>query len=652
MYVWLFFRNKMDTVCTNCKKRFAHLVTYNKHQYYHRLDVNCRFLCKFENCCQQFTKYRNFRTHIFRKHITQKPTNVSDTYACNIHLCNYKFGIDSQLAAHMYAHIKNGEQIECPFAGCNTKQNFKTSSSFKSHFYRHHFKNIEKRAILNQENLPLQVSNDDIFVDNTTILTDTSQEEEITYTSSEYVEFFAKIYLRLQSKHFLSDAALQTIIDSLVDVNELTLNNIRRLLIQNEVANLNNFESFDIFKIAHNPETGLLRSSFMRKAYFKNYFNFVNPVKIVLEKTRNKSVHFYYVPILETIKVLLNNEYIYNQLKTQNMSDIRVLSNITDGECYKNNSFFKRHTNAVGIILYQDAFEVCNPLGSSRKVHKVVGVYMTLANVPTFLRSKVDQIQLVALCLESQVKKYGFDKVFEAIMRDIRFLETTGLQIKNEIIKGTIIAFKGDNLGSHQIGGFCENFSSNNYICRYCYIKQSDLKRTSANKNIIFRNADSHEHDVTVALAYGNAVKGVKCNSVLNNCQYFNICNPGLPPCLAHDIFEGVVQYDIKLFIDALVNKKIVTYDFLNNRIHNISFVSEATNEKVPLLKKGDHLLGSASENFRLLLILPFCLHDIVMADPNYEALLKLREICCILMAAKLLVEQVAYLKTMIEELN
>lgn len=85
---------------------------------------------------------------------------------------------------------------------------------------------------------------------------------------------------------------------------------------------------------------------------------------------------------------------------------------------------------------------------------------MTLGNIQPYNRSKVDQIQLVGLCLESHAKKYGFAKIFENIMKDIIILETTGIKINDtEGIKATIAVVVGDSLGSHEIGGFSGNFS-------------------------------------------------------------------------------------------------------------------------------------------------------------------------------------------------
>jgi len=54
------------------------------------------------------------------------------------------------------------------------------------------------------------------------------------------------------------------------------------------------------------------------------------------------------------------------------------------------NAFFQNEPNTIKIILYQDAFEIVNPLGSARKKHKkhkLLAVYMTLADLYPHHRS-------------------------------------------------------------------------------------------------------------------------------------------------------------------------------------------------------------------------------------------------------------------------
>ena len=48
-----------------------------------------------------------------------------------------------------------------------------------------------------------------------------------------------------------------------------------------------------------------------------------------------------------------------------------ILGDFCDGSLYKMHPLFSAQPFALQIILYFDELEVCNPLGSSAKVHKL-----------------------------------------------------------------------------------------------------------------------------------------------------------------------------------------------------------------------------------------------------------------------------------------
>lgn len=55
------------------------------------------------------------------------------------------------------------------------------------------------------------------------------------------------------------------------------------------------------------------------------------------------------------------------------------------------------------------------------------------------------------------------------LMKDLQDLETNGIVLPDGHVCRVILrAIAGDNLGSHNIGGFLENFSGSRYFCRYC----------------------------------------------------------------------------------------------------------------------------------------------------------------------------------------
>lgn len=58
------------------------------------------------------------------------------------------------------------------------------------------------------------------------------------------------------------------------------------------------------------------------------------------------------------------------------------------------------------------------------------------------------------------------------------------------------------------------------------------------------RTVDNYKEAVQLLQdSEATTVKGVKFDSLFNDLQYFHVCQPGLPPCIGHDICEGVVAF-------------------------------------------------------------------------------------------------------------
>ena len=108
-----------------------------------------------------------------------------------------------------------------------------------------------------------------------------------------------------------------------------------------------------------------------------------------------------YVPSLATLQSLLENETVMSevdselsvtyvgciqsthdhntfiqtlslQIKRSHQSrDPDVLSDYCDGSAFKSHPLFSLSTQHLQIFFYYDDIEVCNPLGSKRKIHKL-----------------------------------------------------------------------------------------------------------------------------------------------------------------------------------------------------------------------------------------------------------------------------------------
>ncbi|KAL0148647.1 hypothetical protein M9458_055974, partial [Cirrhinus mrigala] len=412
----------------------------------------------------------------------------------------------------------------------------------------------------------------------------------------------------------------------------------------------------DLFRMCN---THALHTDKRRKSFYKANFKYVEPVPICLGKNESGKESFaQYIPIKQSLEALFCCKSVIEQHKNSR-STIKtndVLSDVWDGSNVDDNVLLKDDTDSLALILYEDAFEVANPLGSGKKKHKILAVYMTLGNLLPYCRSGIDHMQLVLLCKEQDFKFFGQDLVFATLVQDLKDLEENGVLLADgKVHKGTLCAIAGDNLGSHYIGGFVENFSRSNHFCRFCEIDRQTflsapltnaLTRTVMSYEQNLRDLDSGAADIAV---------GVKCNSPFNDLKYFHVCQPGLPPCLGHDLFEGVVSFDLALYVDHLVNQEMqFTYTELNRRISQFKYLGNDARDKPANVTYGTgKLSGHAVQNWCLLRLLPLLVGEKI-ANPTenevWQLILQLRQIAELICAPVITVGQIAYLAVLIEE--
>ena len=280
--------------------------------------------------------------------------------------------------------------------------------------------------------------------------------------------------------------------------------------------------------------------------------------------------------------------------------------------------------------MYQDEFEVCNPLGQGKGKHKILAVYFTLGNLHVSNRSKVDSLQLVLLCKAKFVSKDNLHSLFHPLFQDIKTIETEGIDLGfDDCIRGTVTCITGDNLGSHLIGGFTTNFSSGDFFCRYCPMLRTQFMQDPLIE-VSLRSTCNYDSDIHILESSGcEHVNGIKFASPFNSFNYFHVCKPGMPPCIAHDWFEGVIAYDLVIIIQKFVSKKWFTLKYFNHIIRSFSYSHKDRISKPLVVRNWNKLNGNACQIWCLLRLLPFLIGDQIQdySDPRWCIILKLHQI-------------------------
>jgi hypothetical protein len=113
------------------------------------------------------------------------------------------------------------------------------------------------------------------------------------------------------------------------------------------------------------PQSGPMRSQVARMSYFKKAFRFIEPVAIQLIDPGNRVKVYHYIPIASTLKSLFQDPRIKHYFRSE-ISTNRELRDFTDGSAYKNDPFIQSTPDCVSLLLYQDEFELVNPIGITR----------------------------------------------------------------------------------------------------------------------------------------------------------------------------------------------------------------------------------------------------------------------------------------------
>ncbi|XP_049316955.1 uncharacterized protein LOC125779724 [Bactrocera dorsalis] len=238
------------------------------------------------------------------------------------------------------------------------------------------------------------------------------------------------------------------------------------------------------------------------------------------------------------------------------------------------------------IFLYFDDIELNNPLRSHKE--PILAAYYSLPSAPTCLNHKLKFIFPAALFKSKDVKKFGNDRCLYKLIEIFNDLEQNGLQIKvNNQVETIYFALDpvlGDNLALNYILGFSRSFSSN-YFCRFCKTCKTECQNEAQEVSDKLRNKENYYSDVQISNVQ---LTGVRENSIFNKLHSFHVIE-NFAVDLLHDLFEGVLNYDLCHIIMYFIENKFFDLVFLNCQKANFDYVLTEKGNKSPPLK-AEHL--------------------------------------------------------------
>lgn len=421
-----------------------------------------------------------------------------------------------------------------------------------------------------------------------------------------------------------------------------------------------------------------LQSRYQQEQYFQEELGLIKPRTVVLGNRFDTRVDkstglsrqvlvqdtFQYVSLKETLGVVLNNPKVVADMATISPSTDGVKRYYCDGAQFRSHPLFEVCPDALQISLFFDDFEVTNPIGSKRGVHKLGALYYTLQNIPSRLNSTLPHIHLLGLFHSMDRVKYGFNTILEPFMEELAELESDEgmeLALSSGVVRkrGTLIQVAADNLGANTLGGFVESFAAN-YPCRTCMTSRPDMQFCFVDDQCEKRNPENHAIHVQSVMHNPQSVSdhGVKSDCILNKSRYFHITR-NYSPDIMHDILEGVGKVECKLILNHLIYvENLFTLDLLNERLSNFSYgfvdiKNKPSEINASSLQNDDsnNFKNTASQMWCLLRCLPILIGDKVpRGNLHWQLLILLRQVMDIAFAREITDTMIAHLLCHIED--
>ena len=548
-------------------------------------------------------------------------------------MCPYQSPSLSSLLHHLVRRHRNAPKfvVHCNAVGCGAS--FRNYVSFKSHVKRKHYKEIQFMACgaSNNDDPYFLIEND---VDTNDKLEDRKME--------------AAFLLKLKAAQNLSNAALNEVITSVRELCQTKLNKAKANIAQ---------QTDDVHDASRMFED--LDSDYKREKFFQRELGAVYPkpvkmgTRITNKKTKGRyrivqePVHGFYVPFLEQLSTLLSMPEVILAMQTEREYAEGLMTDVTDGLYLRNHKFLQDHPDAILLSLYSDDFEIVNPIGSHRKVHKLCVFYYVLLNIPPEFRSKLSVIQLVAVTKSAHAKMFGISNLLSDFLRGLEQLHNgTILTVGNSRKEwyGMLAYFLADTLAAQVIGGFKEGVGFAKKPCRTCDVTTNELGGSLFASTFPERNRMEHEDRCTVlesvskkSRVYWSKEYGINEKSFLVNVPGFDITK-----CLLHDpmhvLLEGVVRMELRLLFSHLIlEKKLFSITDLNTAIQNFPYSESESRDKPQLIerKELDHdkiFRQSAASMKNLIFLLPYMVGHLIPEDDqhwlNFLRLLQITTLC------------------------
>lgn len=553
-------------------------------------------------------------------------------------LCPFTGSNSQELSLHLIKYHRNDSRFIVKCGYCSAT--YRVYDSYKKHLYRKHSVTIDVDNVIEPESVYEFASTSSNVTQSQTL------EEEIQRKA-------AGLILKLKGQHNVSQVAVDCVLDNVSDILNIVQRHTHATVKQHQEdtgCSVNSILSDEVFNVS----LQCLRSKHMQNNFFVDTYGMVEPQLVELGekltvssgssgRLQSQVVKCYgcIVPFRQNLIKLLSCPEVKNEVLRGHASSSSYLYDVCDGEYIKKHPLTHCGHPFLRFLLFCDDLEVCNPVGSHTKVHKITVWYWQMLNIHPLYRSRLSSIQLLAIAKSAYIRRFGMERIlndFKLCMQELA--QGCDMPEVGHCV-GALVSVVADTPAANQIGGFKEGVGFAKRKCRTCDCNPEDMTKYFSEQDFRLRSEDQHIVRCTTlsnlspsARQYWSKEYGINSRSLLMDLPFFHVTE-----CLVHDImhvlFEGICPFELKLAFQKFVcDQKFFTINQLNGAIsaypytHGWKRNKPAQIDKKLLSDDSRGLKQDSSQIWCLLMHLPFLIGAFVPeGDEHWLNIVRLQQI-------------------------
>lgn len=358
---------------------------------------------------------------------------------------------------------------------------------------------------------------------------------------------------------------------------------------------------------------------------------------ITLKETRRGGV---YIGIKNLFNRIFSNEHdLRKMLEFCEMrhSPENELDSFMKAEFWQNKISTYKDKKCIPYMLYSDAFEINNPLGSKAGKQSLNGYYLSFPALPRYLTGITDNIFLIMFGYSKVEKEHSNEEILHNLITEIIELEQKPMEFnldgRLERVYFLFGGLRGDNLGLNTILDYSRSFNAN-YHCRFCIMHIDQMKEAVFDDPALYRTQENYEE----ALISSNfSESGIHRNSAFNAIPNFHITELKIVDAM-HDIYEGYAHDALTACLHYFLTqgKSRLTLEMLNERIRLFDYeYNDKRNKPEPISMeqiRSSKLKTSAGQIKSLLENILLMIGDLIDDSPQWKYLIEVVKISELIM--------------------